>query len=85
MQLGFIRYIQKGGSCVEQPAGLMGGVLSNPLLLLYHFFAIALYSMWLHLRQSSLLHLPLTLAQCVMVFCKALSMILPFMLCELWA
>ncbi len=51
MQYGFIRYIQSGEKNFAEPAGLMGGILESPLLLFYHFFAIALYSIRLHLAQ----------------------------------
>lgn len=83
MQRGFVRYIQLGGNCVEQPAGLMGGILSNPLLLFHHFFAVALYSMWLLIRQSSVWMLPITMIKCVQIFRKALTIMLPFILSEL--
>ena len=62
----------------------MGGVYRNPLLLFLHFFAVALYSMLLLLTQSPFWQLPVTALTCVRVFGKALSIILPFILSELW-
>ena len=83
MQRGFIRYIQQQGPSAEVPAGLMGGVYHSPLLLFYHFSAIALYSIWLLLYESPFCHLPLNLIKGVVVFVKALMLIWPFIMAEL--
>jgi squalene monooxygenase len=85
MQHGFVRYIQRQGSCAEVPAGLMGGIFHSPLLLFYHFFAIALYSMWLLLYESAISNLPFNILRCILVFGKAVALIWPFVVCELWA
>jgi len=84
MQRGFVRYIQRGGKCVEEPAGLMGAVIHSPFLLVYHFFAVALYSMWLLFCQYSSWQFPLAILECCFVFTKAVKVILPFLLSELW-
>lgn len=84
MQRGFVRYIQSGGKYAEEPSGLMGGIYHNPLLLFRHFFAIAIYSMWLLIRESPVSMLPISLVRCVQVFSRAVSIILPFILSELW-
>lgn len=55
MQHGFVRYVQEGEKRFAEPAWIMGGLTSNTLRLLYHFVSIALYSIRLHLRQSSTL------------------------------
>ncbi|CAG8978980.1 hypothetical protein HYALB_00012263, partial [Hymenoscyphus albidus] len=52
LQRGFIRYLQRGGSCIEEPAGLLGGVIHSPFLLFYHFFAVAMYSLWLYFKEE---------------------------------
>lgn len=83
MQRGFVRYIQFGGKYVEEPSGLMGGVYHNPLLLFRHFFAIAIYSMWLLIRESPMWMLPVSFFRCARVFARAVSVILPFILSEL--
>lgn len=84
MQRCFIRHIERGGSCVHKPAGLMGGFMHSPFLLLQHFFAVALYSMWLLLGQYPIWLFPLALFECGFGFTKALKAILPFLLSELW-
>ncbi|KAK5659945.1 hypothetical protein OQA88_13410 [Cercophora sp. LCS_1] len=52
MQFGFIRYVQEGESRFAVPAWIMGGVETNVLLLFYHFFHVAVFSIGLHFRQS---------------------------------
>jgi squalene monooxygenase len=85
MQRGFVRYINRQGRYAEEPAGLMGGVLQSPMLLFYHFFAIALYSMWLLISESPLSRLPLNIFRCVVIFAKAVALIWPFIVCEFLA
>lgn len=75
MQRGFIRYVQEGETNFTEPAWLMGGVVDSPLLLLRHFFKIAIYSIGLHLRQASWLGLPLALFQAASVFISAVVII----------
>jgi squalene monooxygenase len=82
MQRGFVRYIKLGGKYVEESAGLMGGVYENHFLLFLHYFAIAIWSMWLHVRVSDVM-LPISLIRCVQVFHRAVRLILPFTLSEL--
>jgi len=61
MQRGFIRFIQGGEANFAVPVGLMGGLIENPFLLFYYFFGIAIYSMGLHIRQSTIVGLPCAL------------------------
>lgn len=83
MQRGFVQYIKFGGKYVEEPSGLMGGVYQNPLLLFRHFFAIAIWSMWLLIHESPIWMLPISFVRCARVFYRAVSLILPFILSEL--
>ncbi len=84
MQYGFIRYVQGGEKNFAEPAGLMGGILESQLLLFYHFFAIALYSMRLHLAKSEIRHLHIALFQCLFVFCRSVALIAPWIAAEWW-
>lgn len=84
MQRGFFRYVQGGEKNFAEPAGLMGGTVENPFLLFYHFFIIAFYSMWLHLRNSKIWHMPLALFECLQVFCRAVALIIPWIVAEWW-
>ncbi|KAJ1989366.1 Squalene epoxidase [Dimargaris cristalligena] len=46
-------YFQLGGTCITTPMGLLGGVFTSPLLLMYHFFAVVLYGMLCFLLSSA--------------------------------
>ena len=47
LQLGCFRYFQRGGNCIDGPVGLLAGIIRRPLVLVYHFFAVALYAIWI--------------------------------------
>lgn len=47
LRRGCFEYFKRGGVCVDGPAGLLAGVIRKPLVLMYHFFAVAFLSMWI--------------------------------------
>lgn len=75
MQHGFIQYVQGGEENFAEPAWLMGGVVESPLLLFYHFFKVALFSIKLHLCKSTWLGLPVAIFQSFLVFSAAVAII----------
>ena len=83
LQLGCFRYFQLGGSCVSGPVGLLGGLIARPIVLFNHFFAVALYSIWIMLKESPLWALPWTVVMSGAVFWKACVVIFPFIWSEL--
>ncbi|KAL8803097.1 MAG: hypothetical protein Q9223_006381 [Gallowayella weberi] len=83
LQLGCFRYFQQGGHCIDGPVGLLAGIIRQPFVLFYHFFAVALLSIWLVIRQSPVYRLPLTLISTVGIFWKACIVIFPFIFSEL--
>ncbi|KAI4113308.1 MAG: hypothetical protein LQ345_005687, partial [Seirophora villosa] len=83
LQLGCFRYFQRGGSCVDGPVGLLAGIIRQPLVLFYHFFAVALLAMWLMVQGSPLWRLPWTALSTVGVFWKACVVIFPFIFSEM--
>lgn len=83
LQLGCFRYFQCGGQCVDGPVGLLAGIIRRPLLLFYHFFSVALLSIWLVLSESPLYTMPLTLISSVSILYKACVVLSPFVLSEL--
>ncbi|KAK4686123.1 squalene monooxygenase, partial [Tremellales sp. Uapishka_1] len=44
---GCFRYFELGGECVAGPVGLLSALTPKPILLFYHFFAVALYSIYI--------------------------------------
>ncbi|KAL9020168.1 MAG: hypothetical protein Q9185_002625 [Variospora sp. 1 TL-2023] len=83
LQHGCFRYFQRGGACVDGPVGLLAGIIRQPFVLFYHFFAVALLAMWLMVRKSPLWRLPWTLLSTVGVFWKACVVIFPFIFSEM--
>lgn len=53
LQLGCFRYFQLGGDCISGPTGLLAGLTRRPFVLVYHFFAVAVYSIYLQLTGQS--------------------------------
>ncbi|KAJ7166479.1 squalene epoxidase-domain-containing protein [Mycena crocata] len=59
LRTGCIKYFERGGECVTGPASLLSVVVPSPVLLARHFFAVALYSLWVlftHPRATPGLH-----------------------------
>ena len=83
LQLGCFRYFQRGGQCVDGPVGLLAGIIRNPLILFYHFFAVALLAIWLVLSRSPLWKAPYALVSSIGIFWKACVVIFPFIFSEL--
>ncbi|KAL8694120.1 MAG: hypothetical protein Q9218_001173 [Villophora microphyllina] len=83
LQLGCFRYFQQGGSCIDGPVGLLAGIIRQPFILFYHFFAVAVLAIWLTLCESPVWRLPLTLISSLGIFWKACVVIFPFIFSEL--
>ncbi|WVQ80496.1 hypothetical protein IAT38_002601 [Cryptococcus sp. DSM 104549] len=90
---GCFKYFELGGECVSGPVGLLSILTPRPLLLFNHFFAVALYSIYLLLttgpprrRATSTLGavvaFPLNALLAVRVFYTACVVLLPYMLTE---
>ena len=83
LQKGCFRYFQRGGNCVDGPVGLLGGIIRQPLVLIDHFYRVALLSIWVLVLENGILLFPLSLVQGVLVFWKACEVIFPFIWNEL--
>ncbi len=83
LQMGCFEYFKLGGQCVDGPVGLLGGIIRRPFVLFYHFFAVALYAIWIYITSASLLAMPLRAVGSVGVFWKACVVIFPYIFSEL--
>ncbi|TAQ85209.1 hypothetical protein B7494_g6453 [Chlorociboria aeruginascens] len=88
LQKGCFRYFQQGGNCVDVPVGLLGGIIRQPLALFYHFYAVALLSVWLVMVDimgglTGAWKLPWAAIEGAAVFYKACVVIFPFIFSEI--
>lgn len=44
---GCFKYFELGGECVAGPVGLLSALTPKPLILFYHFFSVAFYSIYI--------------------------------------
>ena len=83
LQLGCFHYFQLGGNCVDGPVGLLAGIIRQPFVLFYHFFAVALYAIWIYITSSSITNFPKRVVGSVGVFWKACVVIFPYIFSEI--
>lgn len=80
LQKGCFRYFQLGGNCIDGPVGLLAGIIRQPFVLFYHFFAVALLSIWIMMCEKGVIG-ALTgwsAVQGVLIFYKACVVIFPY-------
>jgi squalene monooxygenase len=58
-------------------------VYPQPFLLAFHFYAVALYSIFILFRQESILSLPRTILKSIEVLIKACIVFIPVVISEL--
>ncbi|WFD41887.1 squalene monooxygenase [Malassezia psittaci] len=95
LRLGCFRYFELGGDCVRAPISLLGGLAPDPLLLVYHFFAVAIYSVQLLFQgrllsgtkqsapKPSFVEYPALILRSVVVLYYACVVILPVLFTEI--
>ncbi|KAF2235837.1 ERG1 squalene epoxidase [Viridothelium virens] len=83
LQVGCFRYFQRGGQCIDGPVGLLAGIIRQPFVLFYHFFAVALYAMYLHISSSKPLMWPVNTITSLGIFWKACIVIFPYIWSEI--
>ncbi|KAK9760421.1 Squalene epoxidase [Basidiobolus ranarum] len=54
LQLSCFNYFQLGGIAVSGPIGLLAGLIPNPLVLMFHFYAVAIYGIIFHVLLAPL-------------------------------
>lgn len=90
---GCFKYFELGGECVGAPVRLLSGLAPRPLLLSYHFFSVALYSIYLLFtnerqfkdgskRKPTILDWPALIWRSMMVFYTACVVFLPVVATE---
>lgn len=82
LRQGCFEYFTRGGACVDRPAGLLGGIVKDPAVLVYHFFAVALLSIWTLLLSKPGWMLPLSLIEASMTLWTACRVLFPFVIAE---
>lgn len=88
LQRGCFAYFKRGGNCRDGPAGLLACIIREPMVLFYHFFSVAVLSMWLVVRETvgglaGLWRLPLALARSANIFLTACAVIVPYIVSEM--
>ncbi|KAG1237840.1 hypothetical protein G6F68_018790 [Rhizopus microsporus] len=49
---GCFAYFQLGGERVDGPVGLLSGLIQQPMILVYHFFSVAFYSIYIEFKHK---------------------------------
>lgn len=88
LQRGCFEYFLFGGACCDEPAGMLACILPRPFLLFYHFFSVALLSMWLLMCETvgsvmGLWKAPVGVYRSGAVLWKAVALIFPYIFSEL--
>ncbi|ANB13382.1 squalene monooxygenase [Sugiyamaella lignohabitans] len=83
LQRGCFRYFELGGKCVSEPVGLLGGLISRPWVLFYHFFSVAFYGIYQNILDKGIIGFPKSFIQIFTVLWTACVVLLPFMYEEL--
>lgn len=92
---GCFKYFEMGGECVGGPVSLLSGLAHKPFLLFYHFFSVALYSIYVlfvdphkdpltgQMRTPGLLDYPGLVVRSIAVFYTACVVLLPVVFTEM--
>lgn len=71
-----------GGQCIDGPVGLLAGIIRQPMVLFYHFFAVAFYSIYIMFLSLSPTKWLVGLIDSFAVFYKACIVIFPYIYSE---
>ena len=85
LQKGCFRYFQLGGNCVDGPVGLLAGIIRQPFVLFYHFFAVAFLSIWVMMLEQGVFGFVTgwSFVQAILVLYKACGVLFPYIWAEL--
>ncbi|KAF9963635.1 Squalene epoxidase [Modicella reniformis] len=79
---GCFSYFKMGGECVAGPVGLLSGITRRRTVLVYHFYAVALHSIWLMFHRVTWADVPATFFRAFSVMWTACVVLLPVMWSE---
>ena len=83
LKTGCFRYFQLGGKAISEPAGLLSGLIRNPVVLVYHFFSVAFYGVWCRMQDVPFYMVPYVLCvESVLIVLTAARVIGPYILAE---
>lgn len=83
LKRGCFRYLGIGGRCREEPCGMLAGLIQSPWMLIYHFFAVAFYSIWLVLVEAPAWRIPCGCVTATLILWKACGVIGPYLVWEI--
>ncbi|XP_007941594.1 squalene monooxygenase [Orycteropus afer afer] len=76
-------YFKLGGECVAGPVGLLSVLSPNPLILIGHFFAVAIYAMYFCFKSEPWISKPRAFVSSGAVLYKACSVLFPLIYSEI--
>ncbi|ORY99791.1 squalene epoxidase-domain-containing protein [Lobosporangium transversale] len=79
---GCFSYFKMGGECIAGPVGLLSGITRRRMVLVYHFYAVALHSIWLMFHKATWAEVPATFFRAFSVMWTACVVLLPVMWSE---
>ncbi|GAA95668.1 hypothetical protein E5Q_02325 [Mixia osmundae IAM 14324] len=98
LKTGCFKYFELGGERLMGPVVLLAAIAPSPMLLVYHFFSVAFYSIYVlftqprsltkgidnaaSISEPGLLQYPMLAVRSVMVFAVACRVLLPYMFSE---
>ncbi|KAG0096239.1 Squalene epoxidase [Podila epicladia] len=82
---GCFSYFKMGGECIRGPVGLLSGITRRRMVLVYHFYYVALHSIWLLFHKATWAEVPATIIKAFAVMWTACVVLLPVMWSELKA
>ncbi|XP_046566747.1 squalene monooxygenase-like isoform X1 [Haliotis rubra] len=77
------KYFKMGGQCVDGPVGLLSVLTPNPFLLVGHFFAVALFAVFVVFKTEPWWAMHRVVFRSTMIFYKACGVIFPLIYREM--
>lgn len=82
LQRGCFAYFKLGGECINGPVGLLSGLIQRPIVLVYHFFAVAFHAIYVQIKENGWTRIHQSLIMFFTVLYTACVTILPYLWSE---